>query len=196
MTSYRTSIANHSARRRWAAKCCAHCGDTFLSRGKTPIYCSDKCQRRAQNVRRQGKKHSACSICGRALEPQRSSRRYCSAACRQRAHRQLESGRGTVGSRNVSPPRGRDPPRRPPRNRPQMASGSGLLFPGPLTRTSPNKPSSSYSPTVINATPIAMSASLAIACLHRRRQAAGRWVAGTPPAGNDSLGRSPLPTAA
>jgi hypothetical protein len=36
MASYRTSIADHSARRRWAAKCCAHCGDTFLSRGKTP----------------------------------------------------------------------------------------------------------------------------------------------------------------
>ena len=54
------------------------------------------------------------------------------------------------------------------------------MFHGPLTRTAPNKPSSSYVPTVINATPIAMSASLAIACLHRRRQATGRWVAGTP----------------
>jgi hypothetical protein len=41
-----------------------HSGDIFLSRGKTPIYCTEKCQRRAQNVRRHGKKHFFCVICG------------------------------------------------------------------------------------------------------------------------------------
>lgn len=88
VASYRTSIDDPNASRRWHRKTCAHCGDAFLSRGITPFYCSPECQQMAGNVRRQGKKHTVCVVCGEALLPQRSSRRYCSGACRQRACRQ------------------------------------------------------------------------------------------------------------
>jgi hypothetical protein len=43
---------------------------------------------------------------------------------------------------------------------PRSSSGSGLLFQGPLRRTSPRELSSLYMPTANTATPIAMSASL------------------------------------
>jgi hypothetical protein len=88
VASYRTSIDDPNASRRWHRKTCAHCGDAFLSRGITPFYCSPECQQMAGNVRRQGKKHTVCVVCGEAFLPQRSSRRYCSGACRQRACRQ------------------------------------------------------------------------------------------------------------
>ena len=88
MARYRTSIDDPKAGSRWLRKTCAQCGNSFLSRGKAPTYCSERCARIASNARRQHQKRSACLVCGAALNPQRASRKYCCGACRQRACRE------------------------------------------------------------------------------------------------------------
>jgi hypothetical protein len=85
---------------------CDGCGRPVVygrdSRWCRRLYCSERCERRAEyRASRPGAdRKTACASCGVEFAPKRSDSRYCSPACRQKSYRTRQStGRssGTEG---------------------------------------------------------------------------------------------------
>ena len=59
----------------------------YSGMGRRPDYCSVRCRREAQRVRREGKR---CERCGREFRPLRWGAKWCRPACRQAAYRERQ----------------------------------------------------------------------------------------------------------
>ena len=70
---------------------CPVCGETIYTQNRLTVYCSYRCQARANTIRQSERKRmnqdKICLVCLTAFKAKRGDAKYCSAACKQKAYR-------------------------------------------------------------------------------------------------------------